>query len=60
MIHFKLHNQQNPELFTFTTDGEWTFNQIMDGVSKFEVYDNDILVFSKSIEQIENYIEPYP
>lgn len=52
----------NYEIFehTFTIDGEWTFNEIRGGVSKFEVYDNDLLVFSKSVDQIENYIELYP
>lgn len=45
--------------YNFNIEGEWTLNDIKEKVQKFEIYDNNNLIFIKQITEIENYIENY-
>jgi hypothetical protein len=43
--------------YTFYSSGHWHINDVVDKPVKMEIFNSEELIFSKEIENIENYIE---
>lgn len=60
-LHRKVTVYYNNEFdvfnYNFNNEGDWTLNEVKENISKLEIYDNNFLVFSKDITNIENYLE---
>lgn len=60
-LHRKVTVYYNNEFdvfnYNFNNEGDWTLNEVKENISKLEIYDNDFLVFSKDITNIENSLE---